>query len=222
MAEELVILGAGGSAGDIVWCIEEINRASKQWALRGFLDDDPARQGDSVRGVPVLGPLSDAAELTDARFLVGVAHYLRPLVRRDIVERLRLPSERFATLVHPQAAVAPEVGVGAGTIVFQGVVVCSGASMGDHVFIGHRCVVSHDAVVEDYATLASGVIVCGGGRIAEGAYAGAGSVIKDGVAVGPGAVTGLGSVVFRDVPPGELVVGNPARAVPRQPAGAPA
>jgi sugar O-acyltransferase (sialic acid O-acetyltransferase NeuD family) len=222
VAEELVILGAGGSAGDIIWCVEEINRVSKKWTLRGFLDDDPARQGGAVRGYPIMGPLTAVAELTEARFLVGVAHYLRPLVRRDIVQRLQLPSERFATLVHPQAAVAPEVGVGAGTIVFQGTIVCHGASLGDHVFLGYRCVVSHDAVVEDYATLASGAVVCGGGRIEAAGYAGAGSVIKDGVVVGAGAVTGLGSVVFRDVPSGELVVGNPARAVPRQPAGAPA
>ncbi len=220
MAEDLVILGAGRSAGDIVWCVEDINRASRRWTLRGFLDDDPAKQGGSLRGLPILGPLAAAAELADARFLVGMAHYSRPLVRMDVVQRLQLPPERYATLVHPQAAVAPEVSVGVGTVVFEGTIVCHAARVGDHCFIGHRCVVSHDAVVDDYATLASGAIVCGGGRLETGAYAGAGSVIKDGVVVGAGAVAGLASAVFRDVPPGEVVVGNPARAVPGDRAGA--
>jgi sugar O-acyltransferase (sialic acid O-acetyltransferase NeuD family) len=214
MAEELVIVGAGGSAGDLAWTVEEINLASGRWTLRGFLDDDPAKQGTSVCGYPILGPVASVHDFPAARFVVGVAHYLRPLGRKALVERLGLPAERFATLVHPSASVAPQARLGPGTLVFQGAIVCHAATVGAHVFIGHGCVVSHEAVVDDYATLASGAILCGGVRLREGAYAGAGSVIKDGVEVGAGAVAGLGSAVFRDVEPGRVVVGNPARPAP--------
>jgi sugar O-acyltransferase (sialic acid O-acetyltransferase NeuD family) len=214
MPDGLVILGAGGSAGDIVWTIDEINRASERWELRGFLDDDPDKHGGSVCGYPILGSFAMADEHGDARFIVGVAHYLRPMARREIVQRLGLPPERYATLLHPMASVSPHASVGAGTLVFQNAVVCHGATVGAHVFVSHQCVVSHDAVVEDFATLASGAILCGGSRLSAAAYAGARAVIKDGVVVGSGAVAGLGSAVFHDVAPGGVVVGNPARAVP--------
>jgi sugar O-acyltransferase (sialic acid O-acetyltransferase NeuD family) len=214
MAEALVVVGAGGSAGDIAWTVEDVNRVEARWELQGFLDDDPAKEGGSVCGYPILGPLSRAAELTDACFVVAVAHYRRPYARRDIVERLGLSASRYATLVHPAASVSPYARIGAGTLIFQGAVVCHGASLGAHVFVGHRCVVSHDAIVDDYATLASGVIVCGSSRLETGAYAGAGAVIKDGVVIGSGAVAGLGSAVFRDVPPGRVVAGNPASLLP--------
>ena len=125
-----------------MWCVEDINRAARRWTLRGFLDDDPAKHGGFVCGRPILGPLDAAAELADARFLVGMAHYNRPLVRKDVVQRLQLPSERFATLVHPHAAIAPEVSVGVGTVVFEGTIVCHAARVGDHCFIGHRSVSS--------------------------------------------------------------------------------
>jgi maltose O-acetyltransferase len=48
--------------------------------------------------------------------------------------------------------------------------------------------------------------------IGDNAWLGGGAVILPGVTVGEDAVVGAGSVVTRDVPPGAVVVGNPARA----------
>ena len=46
-----------------------------------------------------------------------------------------------------------------------------------------------------------------------GCYLGAGCIALPGVTVGERAVVGAGAVVTRDVPPGKVVVGAPARAV---------
>jgi acetyltransferase-like isoleucine patch superfamily enzyme len=66
-------------------------------------------------------------------------------------------------------------------------------------------------VVGDYVTLASGVKLGGGVAVDEGAYLGAGAMVREGVRVGAWSQIGMGSVVLRDVPPGEVWVGNPAR-----------
>src|SRR5262249_22639234 len=47
--------------------------------------------------------------------------------------------------------------------------------------------------------------------IARGATLGAGAVVLPGLRVGEFALVGAGAVVTRDVPPHQLVVGNPAR-----------
>jgi maltose O-acetyltransferase len=49
-------------------------------------------------------------------------------------------------------------------------------------------------------------------RIGDNVWIGGGAIILPGVTVGDDAVIGAGSVVTRDVPPGVVVVGNPARA----------
>ena len=50
-------------------------------------------------------------------------------------------------------------------------------------------------------------------RVCKGASIGAGSVILPGLTIGEGSMIGAGSVVTKDVPPGELWVGNPAKFV---------
>jgi acetyltransferase-like isoleucine patch superfamily enzyme len=42
---------------------------------------------------------------------------------------------------------------------------------------------------------------------------GANAVVLEGVRVGKGAVVGAGAVVTKDVPPGVVVVGNPAKII---------
>ncbi|MGB1699680.1 MAG: acyltransferase [Nannocystaceae bacterium] len=50
-------------------------------------------------------------------------------------------------------------------------------------------------------------------RIGDDVWIGAGAGVCDGVTIGDGAVVGMHAVVTRDVGPGEVVAGNPARKI---------
>ncbi len=50
-------------------------------------------------------------------------------------------------------------------------------------------------------------------RIGHRAWIGAGAILLPGITVGDDAVVGAGAVVTRDVPPGAVVAGNPARVI---------
>ena len=53
-------------------------------------------------------------------------------------------------------------------------------------------------------------------RIGKRVWIGGSAIILAGVEIGDGAVVGAGSVVTRDVAPGAVVVGNPARSIARK------
>lgn len=73
----------------------------------------------------------------------------------------------------------------------------------DDVFIGPGVVTLNDKLKGGEMTYP---------RICRGAKIGGGSVILPGVVIGENAIVGAGSVVTRNVPAGQTVVGNPARA----------
>jgi acetyltransferase-like isoleucine patch superfamily enzyme len=90
-------------------------------------------------------------------------------------------------------------------------------SIADHVTLSHRCILaSHMATDVDTplrklypgdAAAASPV------RIERGAWICVGAILLPGVTVGENALVAAGAVVTRDVPPGTLVAGAPARVV---------
>lgn len=204
---ELVIVGAGGFARETAAAAA----AAGTWRILGFVDDDPALHGGSRSGVPVLGSVDSVVDLPHAGVVVCVGNPRDYVARKRIVERLGLPGERYATVVHPAAEIGAGSVVGPGSVLLAGTVLTADVTVGSHVAVMPQAVLTHDDRVGDYATVASGVRLGGGAILDQGAYVGAGALVREGVRVGAWSLVGMGSVVLRDVPPDEVWAGNPAR-----------
>ena len=93
----------------------------------------------------------------------------------------------------------------------------TGVTIGDGVFIGpHTCFTNDKnprAVGEDGKLLGLGEWTITPTIIKDRAVIGANVTIVCGVTIGESAIIGAGSVVTKDVPSGELWVGNPAQKV---------
>jgi sugar O-acyltransferase (sialic acid O-acetyltransferase NeuD family) len=207
----LLIIGSGGFARETLELVRAINRVSGSWQLLGVLDDDPRTHGRHVHGVEVIGPSAAVHDHPGALVTACVASPDDPLRRVALIERLALPPERYATLVHP-AAVVPESGsIGPGCVIHAGSVLTADVALGGHVAVMPAVVLTHDDVVGEGVTFGAGARVAGGVTIERGAYVGSGALVREGLRIGPGAVVGMGAVLTRDVPAGEVWAGVPAR-----------
>lgn len=204
----LLLVGGGGLAREVLAAVRLL---PEEWKPVGALDDDPARHGADLDGLPVLGGSQIVHEMPDAAVLVCIASARRPLGRMNVVRRLGLPEDRYATVVHPAASVPEGASLGPGTVLLAGTVVTTPLRLGAHVVAMPHVLVTHDDEVGDGVTFAGRAALGGAVRVGESAYLGQGSCVREGVSIGAGAVVGMGSVVLTDVPAGEVWVGNPAR-----------
>jgi acetyltransferase-like isoleucine patch superfamily enzyme len=85
----------------------------------------------------------------------------------------------------------------------------------DEVFIGHGVTFINDrfprATNPDGKPQTEADWKCDATLVKRGASIGSGATIMCGISIGEKAIVGAGSVVTKDVPPGAIVAGNPAR-----------
>jgi sugar O-acyltransferase (sialic acid O-acetyltransferase NeuD family) len=213
--EPLVLVGSGGFGREAAEVVRAINAHGERprWDLRGFLDDNPQLAGAAVAGTTVLGAVDRLGELPDAHVVVCTGHPGNFTSKKRIVERLALPAERYATLVHPAAVVPASCRLGEGTVVMAGTVATTDVELGAHVGVMPQAVFTHDDRLDDFVTVGAGVRVAGTVHVGEGAYLGSGCLVRENRTIGPWALVGMGAVVTRDVPGGEVWAGVPARFV---------
>ncbi|MEZ0447893.1 NeuD/PglB/VioB family sugar acetyltransferase [Cellulomonas sp. ICMP 17802] len=212
MATPLILVAASGLAREVLALV----RAHGGYEVVGFLDDDEARHGTMLDGVPVLGGLAAVVDHPGPELLVCAG---RGAVRERLVERLDelgVAPIRFATVVHPGVEVPAGCEVGAGSIVLAGVVLTAAVVVGSHVVVMPNVTLTHDCVLQDFSTVCAGVALGGGVLVGRGAYVGMSASVRENVRVGAGAVLGMGAALLVDQPDGSTWAGVPAR-----PLGAP-
>lgn len=202
-------LGAGGHAK----CAVEAIRSVLRYRVVALLDSDPALQGLTVLGCPVVGGDALAAlraQGVELAFVgIGGAGDVSP--RRAGAVLLREAGFRLPAIVHRSASVAVSAVLEEGAQVMAGAIVNAEARIARDALVNPGAIVGHDVVVGECSHIASGARVGGAAIVGAGAHIGSGAVILQGRIVGEGAVVGAGAVVIDDVEPGVRIGGVPAR-----------
>jgi sugar O-acyltransferase (sialic acid O-acetyltransferase NeuD family) len=190
--------------------LEALDCLGETWQCVGFIDDSIEKQAQEVHGYRVTGRATFAAQ-TEAWVLAVPGGPESYRLRKQAIEGLELPSERFARVIHPAARVSTLATLGHNLLLMAGVVITSNAVVGSHVCVLPNTVIHHDTVIGDWSLIGSNVTIAGGVTIGQNCYIASGSSIMHGLRIGDGALIGIGSNVIRDVAAEACVAGNPAR-----------
>jgi sugar O-acyltransferase (sialic acid O-acetyltransferase NeuD family) len=204
-----VIFGArpDGSAKVLL----DIIRTAGLHEVVGFLDDDPARGGTTLGGLPVLGG-SDRFAALRAEGIRGIAFALGSnRGRHALLDKARAAGLDPIVAIHPRAVVASDVTVAAGVWMAAGAIVNPGARLGEGAVINTGATIDHDSVIGDYANISPGCHLSGRTIIGRYAFLGTGVVTLPDAHIGDDAIVGAGAVVVKSVEAGRTVVGIPAR-----------
>jgi len=216
---KIVILGAGGHGRVVADILCAQISAGSNNVFAGFVDENLPlghQVSPSRKHWRVIGRDKDLqtlkAEGVDG-FCVGIG-VLRgsETIRQRIFNAACDAGLQPAVLIHPRAIVAPDVTIGAGTVVMAGAVVNIGSTIGENCIINTGAVLDHDAHIHDHVHIAPGCVLSGHVTVQSGTIVGVGSTVIQGISIGTGATVGAGSVVVKPVKDLSVVMGVPARS----------
>ncbi len=203
---KLIIVGAGGFGLEVAAYAEDARAAqAAQPEIIGFCDDTKPK-GAQHAGYPVIANTDDPIDPT-ALYILAVGF---PAARRALAEKLAAKGAQFHTLIHPQSYVARTARLAPGCIVVPFATVGPMAVLGPHTMLNYHAVFGHEAQAGDFCVLCPYACVHGTAVLEDDVFIGSGGYVTRGLRIGQGSKIAANAVVYNDIPPGALALGNPA------------
>jgi acetyltransferase EpsM len=199
----VVIYGAGGH-GKVV--LNSLKKAG-QHAMRGWIDQNRTAP---QAGWPVLGGEAFLTPQTARGVIIAIGDNNTRAAKARLARARGL---QLVTVIDPQAMVAEDVIIGAGTVVMPGVIINPGARIGENTIVNSGAIIEHDCVIGDHVHISPGAKLAGVVRVGDYSHIGIGAVIIEELAVGVHTIIGAGAVVVRPIGDGVVAVGVPAKVI---------
>ena len=128
--KQLVIIGAGGYAKEVLWIAKDINNGVPTFDFLGFVDPLAGHiAGRSLYGHPVLGGWDELPRRDELYFACGIGD---PTSRETECLAAEARGLRPVSVIHPSVIVADEVTIGEGTVISPNSVLAPSCTLGRH------------------------------------------------------------------------------------------
>jgi len=209
--KNVVLIGAGTA---LLYSIDIVEKEGK-YNIIGIIDSS-LEISKELYGYKIIGRQENLLDLIkDYNINGGIITIGDNWTRYNIYQELsKIKSDfNWYNAMHPSVIIGKNVNLGFGLLVMAGVIINSGATIGNFCHLYTSANIEHDCMVEDYASISAGVVL--GGHVKIGKYSAVtlNATVFDRLNIGENSVIGAGAVVTKNVPDNMLVYGNPARVV---------
>lgn len=216
MSKKVIIIGGEGNGGVIASCIDD-NReryGDMEWEVAGFVND----YEKEVCGYPVLGKIDDVPKLLenpDYYFMWAIHTIGRNTLIEKTFNKVRIPLNRFATIIHNSAFVAKNAILEPGCFIMANCYVGPQSHLGMCCMMMANSLLGHNNIVGPFCHFSIGSMTSSYNVIGKCSSVAFGTVVLEKRKIGDFAVAGAHSLITHDIPDYEIHVGSPAKFLKR-------
>lgn len=204
--KDLIILGAGGTAFDLIDIALAMNKEKKQWNILGFLDDNPELLGKNIYGYKVLGTIDESKNYTEAYFASSIGDAYKPKLRKMVRNKVPFPNDRFASLIHPNTIISETAIIESGAVIYGNVTLSGMVHVGHDVFLCGNTFLGHECVIGNHCILSVGNYLASDVHVGNCCYMGVGISVRHQIQIGENCLIGMGTKVVKNVPPNSKLI----------------
>ena len=139
-------------------------------------------------------------------------------IREKLVKKITKDNIVITDIHSTNSIVSEYSNLDEGSTISNYVCIAENSRIGKYFQANIYSYIGHDCIIGDYVTFGPRVSCNGNVHIHDHVYIGTGVIIKQGepgkpLIIGEGAFIGMGAIVTKDVQPGTVVVGKPARTI---------
>lgn len=208
--DKLVIIGAG-EMGEIAY---EYFTYDSPFEVVAFSVEKQFIKEPTLYERPVI-PLEELESYyspKDAQVFVAVTYTHFNRARERIYKEIKARGYHVTSYVSSKAFVWRNVEIGENCFIFEHNVLQHHVRVGDNVVLWSGNHVGHRSVIHDHAFISSHVVISGYCEVGSYTFIGVNTSVRDFVKIAADCIIGAGSVITKDTEPGNVYVGNPAKA----------
>ncbi|MHB8084851.1 MAG: acetyltransferase [Dehalococcoidia bacterium] len=209
--EDLVLIG-DGEYGQIAY---EYFTYDSPYRVVAFCAERDFLKRDELLGLPVVPfeQLEQAYSPNNYKIHVAITYTQLNRVRTRLYLKAKEKGYKAATYVSSKAFVWHNVKIGENCFIFENNVIQHMVEIGNNVVLWSGNHIGHRTKIGDNCYISSHVVISGYCEIGEYSFLGVNTALEDKIKIGKDCITGVGTVVVKDLEPGKVYVGSPARAL---------
>jgi sugar O-acyltransferase (sialic acid O-acetyltransferase NeuD family) len=201
MKEKIVIIGAEGTALNIIEQIIDAARYSPfNKEIAGIIIDNYER-GILISGIPVIGNTAEIKDFLYDDSLYFIFALFKPGEMRERFELLQsfnIPRGRFTNFIHPSVYLSASVIQGLGNVVLSNSTIQSNVVLGDFNIISSNVTVEHETTFGNGNFLAANSCIGSKVKIGNHCFIGLNASVRENVNIGDNVFIGMHSLVLNN------------------------